>query len=795
MRILAIFTGAFSVGIFLAQYLIPEDFILPCAVCAFILACGRFFVAGNWGRRLLLAGTGLAFALAWNIFYININIRPLENLSGTGLDTRMMLLDYASPAPYGARVPVKIENTPGRVMYYGNFDILNLNPGDMIEDHVRLRYAGKLHDEDENIITNFTSSGIFLIAYGTWKNINIINGDVKSPRWYPVRAGRIMREKINALLTGNLALYPDQDSAAFLCAILTGDRSELSVQASANLSESGFSHILAVSGLHCGFLIALIILLFGVRRRFLIASMGILSLIFYALLTGGKPSVIRASIMLSILIAAPLFRRASDAPTSLCLALFLILFYNPFAAASVSLQLSFASVAGLLWLTPKLYACWTCPKENNKNNQGQKSQVGQAAELSAIRRVIAAGVSASLGALVFTTPLLAKYYQAVSLVSILANLFCLWSVGVIFAAGLAAVFTGFILPPVGAVMIVIPEILIKYILFVTGILSKIPYHAVYLTNPYIKYWICFIYILFASAWLFDKIENKNINIKNIKNNKNIKLNRIYKLAAILAVFSLLICIRRGENILRDGDMNIIILDVGQGQSVILESKGRYVLTDCGSGNNWYDAGTIAAGMLGGMGCRRLDAVILTHYDADHVNGLASLLARLNIDMLIIPEELDINQARQAEILNLAQSHGVRIRIISQERENFIFGAGNLIIFPPFSNDSANDRGLSVMAAVGDTELLITGDMDAATERKLIEKYNFPDLEAIIAGHHGSKYSTCEEFLDKLKPEIACISVGSNSYGHPAPEVLERLKLYNCVIYRTDLDGNIRLKLN
>ena len=116
----------------------------------------------------------------------------------------------------------------------------------------------------------------------------------------------------------------------------------------------GTQHILAVSGLHCGFLMTLILLLTGRHRHRLAAALALPVLMFYTLLTGASPSVVRACIMVVFVLAAPLFQRDSDPPTTLSAALFLILLANPFAAASISLQLSFGAMAGLLWLTPKL---------------------------------------------------------------------------------------------------------------------------------------------------------------------------------------------------------------------------------------------------------------------------------------------------------------------------------------------------------------------------------------------------------------------------------------------------------
>ena len=126
---------------------------------------------------------------------------------------------------------------------------------------------------------------------------------------------------------------------------------------------------------------------------------------------------------------------------------------------------------------------------------------------------------------------------------------------------------------------------------------------------------------------------------------------------------------------------------------------------------------------------------------------------------------------------------------------FPIGSAVLTLLPPVGEGEDNERCLSVLASAGEKDILITGDMDSTTERKLLETYDLPDLEALVAGHHGSKYSTSNDLLDALAPETACIRVGSNSYGHPADETMRRLAEHGCAIYRTDMQGSIHLSLN
>lgn len=747
MRKLAIFAGAFSAGIFLAQYLLPSDWLLPAAVICLCLGFAALLLPWEWRRRGVVVGAALALALGYDWLYVRQVQRPMEALVDTEQAVTMTLCDYPVSASYGAKVTVKLDGLSfGKAVYYGGEELLELRPGQTVADLVSFRSAARVRDDD---VTTFTSKGVFLLAYNRGEPA-CGPGTMDAPRWWPVRLGHAMQVRIQALLDG--------DAAGFLTAILTGDKSGLSEEASAYLSEAGLYHVLAVSGMHCGFLLAVVTALAGRHRRRLVALCAIPLLVFYALLTGCGPSVLRACVMLSLLVAAPLFRRESDGPTALTAALMLILLANPFAAASISLQLSFGAMAGLLWLTPRLYGLLL-----NGNKRGRTA------------RVLAASFSATMGALVFTVPLSAYYFRTLVLVAPLSNLLCLWAASGVFILGLAAVLAGFLFLPLGALIGVVPGALIRYILLAARLLAKIPYHAVYFENPYLKYWLAYVYLLFGAAYVLGR-----------------KSGRKYALCGALAVLTLALSIRLGAARYASG-LDAIVLDVGQGQSVLLASGGAFALVDCGSANSWYGPGETASRQLQSMGCRRLDYLILTHYDSDHVNGVPGLLARLDVDTLLAPEDPD-DAGLQAAVLEAAEVHGVSVWFVKTAWEVPLGGAA-LAVYPPVGETEDNERGLTVLASAGEKDLLITGDMDSATERKLLAAWDLPDIEFLVVGHHGSKYATSHELLDALAPETAVISVGSNSYGHPADETMRRLAEHGCAIYRTDLQGGIHLSLN
>ena len=123
------------------------------------------------------------------------------------------------------------------------------------------------------------------------------------------------------------------------------------------------------------------------------------------------------------------------------------------------------------------------------------------------------------------------------------------------------------------------------------------------------------------------------------------------------------------------------------------------------------------------------------------------------------------------------------------------GESTLTIYPPLGGNTDNENCLAMLASCGEQDFLITGDMDSAAEARLLDAYDLPDIEVLAAGHHGSKTSASEALLEALTPETACISVGSNRYGHPADETLWRLVKAGCTVYRTDKQGSIHLILN
>ena len=227
-----------------------------------------------------------------------------------------------------------------------------------------------------------------------------------------------------------------------------------------------------------------------------------------------------------------------------------------------------------------------------------------------------------------------------------------------------------------------------------------------------------------------------------------------------------------------------VLDVGQGQSIILQSGGKTFLVDCG-GSDPEDAADTAAQELMSMGVFRLDGVIVTHFDKDHSGGVELLLERLPADLVLFPE------AEGWE--DFAEKVKDFTPTPVQRDIQILFGNTVLTIFGPVVPDSGNESSLAVLFQGENCDILITGDRSGFGERLLLKTMELPELEVLVAGHHGAANATSEELLEATRPEAVYISVGTNAYGQPSQEVLERLTAIGCQIFRTDRDGTITFR--
>ncbi|MBM6926443.1 DNA internalization-related competence protein ComEC/Rec2 [Pseudoflavonifractor phocaeensis] len=752
MRKLAWFAAACSGAVFGAVYLLPEAMLLPAGALCALAGLTGLFVRGNWRLRVLLLGFGLALGLCWTGVYSALVRAPAQRLAGTEGTVAATVLDWPQENDYSISLLVKLfpEGDGGirTLLYVSGAEAEDLRPGDGLEVTASFRMADTLAGEPSNY---YYAKGVLLIANAgeawTAKPAESV------PLWaLPAWFGKALKDSV-------ASCFPDS-TAPLVTALLTGDKTGLPESQYAALRRSGLAHVIAVSGLHVSFLAGFIATLLGCRRR-LSAAVTIGLLFFFAAAAGNTPSVTRAACMQALLLIAPLVDRENDPPTALATVLMLLLMFNPYAAASVSLQLSFAAVAGIFLFTGFLNRRWTDKLPHKPKGFWPRLR-------NRCARLFFASLATTLGAMVFTTPLMAWYFGTVSLISPLTNLLALWAVSYAFLGGLMTALAGLVLPAVGTALGWVASLPVWYLLWLVSGLSGLPFASVSTTSVYLGLWMALTYGLLFLWLLWRGRRGRPV------------------LPVCLSLAGLCLALVLQAAALTGGRLSVSVLDVGQGLSVALYSKGKTALIDCGG----YDAGEVAADHFQAMGLSRIDLVILTHYHDDHASGIPQLLERMEVGLLILPD-VEPDSPLRAQVLAAAEAGGVETLLVSDGARAEL-GEALLTIYPPLGDGGSNEEGLSILGTAGDFDLLVTGDMNDTVEGRLVKYGALPDIELLVVGHHGSKYASSETLLQAAAPELAVISVGYNTYGHPAAETLERLTLAGCEIYRTDWSGTVTI---
>ena len=374
-----------------------------------------------------------------------------------------------------------------------------------------------------------------------------------------------------------------------------------------------------------------------------------------------------------------------------------------------------------------------------------------------------------------TIPLVALHFNMISLIAPLSNLLTLWAIGFLFLGGLGVGTLAIALPGPAAVLAVPFAGLARYLQWVIDLVSRPALAALPLESVYYRAWLVLIYALLL------------VSIRG-KGRRPVWM----PLAAGTAGLVLAVVLTRETFGL--GDIGVTVLDVGQGQSVLVRS-GYLVLVDCG-GDSRDDPGDVAANYLQSVGRSDIELLVVTHYHADHASGIPQLLRRIGVGEIALPD-VEKDSPLRAEIIAAAGEKGIPVRFVREEEQFHLTREGDTVtVLPPMAEEgTANELGLTVLVSHKTLDVLITGDMEAEGERRLVETADLPDVEVLVAGHHGSNTSNTRELLETVRPELALISVGQNNkYGHPGWDALARLDEIGAKIYRTDLYGTIEVRM-
>ena len=698
-------------------------------------------------KRAFCLLLGLGVGALWFFIYSTISLAPAQRADDSTLFLTAEATDYSYETDYGiaveARVTLEGKDFNARLYIDSKEEIL---PGDRISGSFRLRFTGPAGEESS---TYLIGAGISLLGYGKGEILTEHRNDA-SIRHFPARVRRAVLDRIEQVFPA--------DVVPFAKALILGQRYDMAYELETSLTVSGIIHLVAVSGLHVSVLFSLLFLLLG-SRRLLTPILGTVFLVFVAAVSGFTPSIVRACLMNGLMLFALFSGREPDGPTSLAFAVTVMLAVNPLCVTSVGLQLSVASVIGIMAFAERISG-WIqdLPLWGDVRRRTVKHY---------IRSALAGSVSVTLAATIATAPLTAAYFGTVSLVGIVTNLLTVGIANLVFAAGVAAVALSFLWMAPAKLLCWVLAWGMRYIIAAADLLGGLPLAAVYTESVYILAWLVGAYLLIA---VFLIMKEKRVWLL---------CTLIAGMLAVAVLFSWL------EP--RLDKLRVTAVDVGQGQCILLQSDGRTYMVDCG-GDTGEIAANAAAEVLLSQGVFRLDGLIITHYDEDHVGGAAYLLSRIPADAVYLPRTPGWDQWAD----DISSHAGGNVVWVDADI-SLAWDGTEMTVFCSAYTKSSNESSLCVLYQKDNCDILITGDRPAAGEADLLLA-GVPDLDILVAGHHGAATSTSEYFLRKTRPELVLISAGrDNRYNHPAQAVLDRLAQYGCGVLRTDAEGTIVIR--
>ena len=574
--------------------------------------------------------------------------------------------------------------------------------------------------------------------------------------------GTLLRERARQMILERLLAGMGENAGVLAAAMILGDTAELDPERLTLYRQTGTAHILAVSGLHFGILFSGVnIALDRLKLPYKIKKAGLLILVFLFLgLVGLKSSAMRAAGMLVFSVGLQFAGRHYDRLNVLGLVGAGILIFRPVLLFDAGYQMTMGAVYGIAVIMPALMA----PGLSFGDRRGLR-----------VLKLLQ-GPALSLSVLLGTALPAAVHFNTLSLISVAVNL------PVVFLTGIA-------LP-------------LAFITCLTAPLPGIPVLAGWLSAQAL-HWIEVIIhtvereaarpsITTASPGVF-----VSCGIAGILGLFMLRRQRAtvfeagrLQLAVAALLLTLIVCFLPVEAWLQPVD-RVRYFDVGQGDAALLQTRGgERILIDTGDGRAFREMDQL----LLKSGVSHLDLMVLTHPHLDHTGGAETVLKRLRVDALVISGA--VSPQAYGGIIPLAQSVGTEILVVDTGDQIQLENSRLQVLGPSAERPALdpNEASVVLLYRTDEVAFLFTGDITARQECAIIDE--IPDLKTVLkVAHHGSKTSSDERFIASLKPGIAVISVGHNSFGHPGPKTLKTLEFNGFSTFRTDESGCVDIKID
>ncbi|MFQ5830092.1 MAG: DNA internalization-related competence protein ComEC/Rec2 [Candidatus Methylomirabilia bacterium] len=673
----------------------------------------------------------------------------------------------------GIQNGTEMRPTRGRVQATIYGEPVGLTQGQRIRGEFHLsRPLGFRNPGGFDYPTFLARRGIYVVASGRSDWLELLTPE--EPPW---------TVRIRRWTLATLKRHLPPPSAGLLAGLLLGERIELPPGTVEAFRRAGVYHVLAVSGFHVALIASTIFLGLSLLRipRRLVASLACLLVVGYALVIGGRPSALRATVMGVLLLVGLILEREVKVLNSLALAALVILVWRPGDLWEPGFQLSFAATVGIVCLAP--------PILSRLEERGWP-------------RWLAGAIAVSAGAQLAVTPLMLSHFNQLSLIGIAANLLVVPLAALAITLGLTALLITATSEALGHVLFQSVWLVLLALRSAVYSASAIPGAMVHLPAPHWSVVGAFYGLLWILAW--PSIESLSAPRSSRPNGFEVEPEqRPYRfrwvVAGLLALWvvaaSLWPWIKPNE-----GRLRVTFLDVGQGDAVFVELPGgERLLIDGGpGGSRRLDVGELViAPFLWNRAVRHLDVVAVTHSDPDHAGGLPAVLRRFTVG-----ESWDNGywDRRTFGLRELVENSGVRRRSLHRGERIWLGPVMITVLNPParylqgsLRHPTSDDNNNSLVLRLdwGEASFLFAGDLEREGERALLDAHQPLRHLVLKVAHHGSRFSTTRAFLAAARPTFGVITVGArNPFGHPTRETLERLTASGVRVYRTDRDGAI-----
>lgn len=562
---------------------------------------------------------------------------------------------------------------------------------------------------------------------------------------------KYIKDTINGTLT--------DEEGNLLLAILLGDKDKLSEDIQESFKTSNLSHMLAVSGAHVSYII--LGLSYVLQNSIIGKKNGkivcIIFLLVFMAITNFTPSVTRACIMAVLTLFSGIIYRKSDVYTNISVAALITLIFNPYSLLDLGFQLSYGGTIGIIIFIKRI--------QEKKSNSKVINYIKQMALVSIYANII-------------IIPIMMYHFNTVSFTFIISNIMASPILGIIVITGFLFIIASITVKPLTRLIAIFIKPILSILIKISQICSKLPFSNILVVTPY----------------MFNVISYYAIILYCIKSKKNNKCKIIICLLIVLILINFIIYIFPQK-------LRIFFIDVGQGDSTLIITPDKKTVLIDGGGSDSFDVGEkVLLPYLLDRRILKVDYVLISHFDTDHCGGILTIMEKVKVKNIIISEQAEHSENYERfkklminkKIRLIEVKKGDKIKIGRYSEFKILFPTSRLLSENPLNNNS-----IVAQFNYNNFKMLFTGDIEKLAEQQIL-KTEKAEIRADIlkVAHHGSKTSSIPEFIKAVRPKIALIGVGkNNTFGHPNQQTIKNLENIKCRIYRTDLQGEIIIKID